>query len=61
MMPPLTEKSPGSVTKSTRLNLYSNKISLTKSSDKGSPTVTFKVFFLILFWSLLFQTAQTDR
>ena len=45
MMPPLTEKSPGSVTKSTRLNLYSNKISLTKSSDKGYPTVTFKVFF----------------
>ena len=45
MIPPLTEKSPGSVTKSTRLNLYSNKISFTKSSDNDSPTATFKVFF----------------
>ena len=45
IIPPLTEKSPGSVTKSTRLNLYSNKISFTKSKDKFSPTVTFRVFF----------------
>ena len=45
IIPPRTEKSPGSVTKSTRLNLYSNKISFTKSKDKFSPTVTFKVFF----------------
>jgi len=44
-IPPRTEKSPGSVTKSTLLNLYSNSISFTKSNDKLSPCETFNVFF----------------
>ena len=44
-IPPRTANSPGSVTKSTRLKLYSNNTSLTKSSEICSPTVNFSVFF----------------
>ena len=44
IIPPLTENSPGSVTKSTRLKLYSNKVSLIKSIDNLSFILTFKVF-----------------
>ena len=43
-MPPLTEKSPGCVTKSTLENSYSNNISLIKSIDNSSSTLIFKVF-----------------
>ena len=43
-IPPRTENSPGSVTKSTRLNLYSNKISFKKSKESVSPNFIFKVF-----------------
>ena len=45
IIPPLIENSPGSVTKSTLLNSYSNKISLTKSTLKLSPILIFNVFF----------------
>ena len=45
MIPPRTEKSPGSVTKSTRLKLYSNNISFTKSNETFSETVSLRVFF----------------
>jgi hypothetical protein len=55
MIPPRTEKSPGSVTKSTRLNLYSNKTSFTNSNDKFSPTVTFNVFFSNSFFVTTFS------
>ena len=44
-IPPLTENSPGSVTKSVRLKWYSKRTSLTKSIDKSSPTLIFKVCF----------------
>ena len=44
-IPPRTENSPGSVTKSVRLNLYSKSISFTKSIDTFSPTFSFNVFF----------------
>ena len=44
IIPPRTENSPGSETKSTLLNLYSKSISLTKSSESLSFTFTFKVF-----------------
>ena len=42
-IPPLTENSPGSVTKSTRLNLYSKSTSLTKSIEILSPSPIFSV------------------
>src|SRR5690606_41467886 len=42
-IPPLTENSPGSVTKSTLLNLYSNKVSFKKSMDSLSFKLIFKV------------------
>ena len=45
IIPPRTENSPGSVTKSTRLKLYSKSVSLIKSIDKLSLTANFKVFF----------------
>ena len=55
MIPPLTEKSPGSVTKSTRLNLYSNKTSFTKSRDTFSPIRTLKVFLSSYFFVITFS------
>ena len=44
IIPPRTENSPGSETKSTRLKLYSNSVSLIKSIDNLSLTLTFNVF-----------------
>ena len=43
-MPPRTENSPGSVTKSTRLKLYSNNTSFKKSIEILSFKETLKVF-----------------
>ena len=44
IIPPRTENSPGSETKSTRLKLYSNKTSFTKSIVILSLTAIFSVF-----------------
>ena len=55
MMPPLIAKSPGSTTKSTRLNLYSWSKSCTKSRDRVSATASLRVF---LFSSLFVMTCS---
>ena len=55
MIPPRTEKSPGSVTKSTRLKLYSNNTSFTKSSDTFSVTDSLSVFLSNSFFVTTFS------
>ena len=54
-IPPLTEKSPGSTTKSSLLNSKSNSFSLKDSNEIKSPVLIFKNLFLISFLIIIFS------
>ena len=54
-IPPLTEKSPGSTTKSSLLNSKSKSFSLKDSNEIKSPVLIFKNLFLISFLIIIFS------
>ena len=59
IIPPRTENSPGSVTKSTLLKRYSNKISFTKSREIFSATESFNVFLSNSFFVTTFSKSAS--